>query len=256
MFHLLIFFLWLKKHLFFQKRYSWAPWISCGPKVCWVSAVQSRDCWLLYSHVECWVQLPWRRLCGRKKTSLTWDDLVCQLPHEPVRPPLGSGTQVWELIIARWEKQQQLHNKKTPHPNKKPKKKNPIKQVNLRRVLSLDPTVPPAGVYSTVPRQLLPCCLPCRADGREEGIGLHKESDPTLHRNSTIFPYGRPKRINRANGTSRQNLKVISSAVRTGFTLLNSCSCYRTAWQWGAGSSVLSTVLAGDVPRRKRLPAA
>jgi len=42
--------------------------------------------------------------------------------------------------------------------NKKPQGKKPNKQINLRRVLSLDPTVSPNRLCCIVLRQLLPCC--------------------------------------------------------------------------------------------------
>lgn len=33
--------------------------------------------------------------------AVTWDDLVCWLPHKPVLSSPGSSTQMWELIIPR-----------------------------------------------------------------------------------------------------------------------------------------------------------
>lgn len=66
--------------------------------------------------------------------AVAWHDLACQLPHKPVVPPLGSSTQVWELIILGQEKQ--LHNNKRKQANetKQNPRKPPNKQVNLRKV--------------------------------------------------------------------------------------------------------------------------
>lgn len=256
-------FLWLNKHILCKKKIFLRPWISCWPQVCWVSAVQSRHCWLLCSHVECRIQLPWRGLCGGKKThpwlAVTRRALACQLPHKPVLPPLGSSTQVWELIILIQEKQ--LHNNKTKQANKTKENKNqdkpPNKQVNLRKVYR-HLTLPflPLGHAAYFPGNCSPAAAcPCQADGREKGISLQKESDPTPHRHSTVFPYGRTEHINRANGNRKQNLKALSFSVHMGFQLFSSRLHYRTSWQWDAGSSVPSTSLSADVLGKKRLSA-
>lgn len=144
MFHLLISFGWINIFSVQKNLYSWVPWISfwvgaVSPQLCWVSAAHAKQA-LLASLFTCWVLYSttlegtvWR---GKNHLwlAVAWHDLACQLPHKPVVPPLGSSTQVWELIILGQEKQ--LHNNKRKQANetKQNPRKPPNKQVNLRKV--------------------------------------------------------------------------------------------------------------------------
>lgn len=261
MFHLLISFGWINIFCV-KRRYSWDPGSAAGPKC--VGSVQCKAGTAGFSvHMLSAVfNYPGGDYVEGKNhpwLAVTWRALACQLPHKPVLPPLGSSTQVWELIILIQEKQ--LHNNKTKQANKTKENKNqdkpPNKQVNLRKVYR-HLTLPflPLGHAAYFPGNCSPAAAcPCQADGREKGISLQKESDPTPHRHSTVFPYGRTEHINRANGNRKQNLKALSFSVHMGFQLFSSRLHYRTSWQWDAGSSVPSTSLSADVLGKKRLSA-
>lgn len=161
MFHLLISFGWTnifsvgKKKIFLspvdQLLGQWVLWapkcvgsVQCkagtaGFSIHVVSAVFNKpggDCVEGKNH-------PW--LAG------TWHDLACQLPHKPVLPPLGSSTQVGELIILIQEKQ--LHNNKTRQANKTKPKKTPQQTGKPEKgSLSLDSTVSLTGLCCIFPR--------------------------------------------------------------------------------------------------------